>query len=58
VPLPRLYTDLAGWFHLLTAPEEYDEEATAYRDATWPRRERARGRCWSSARAVATTPGT
>jgi SAM-dependent methyltransferase len=24
---PRLYTDLAGWFHLLTAPEEYAEEA-------------------------------
>ena len=30
--LPRLYTDLAGCFHLLTAPEEYDEEAAAYRD--------------------------
>ncbi len=24
---PRLYTDLAGWFHLLTAPHEYREEA-------------------------------
>jgi len=32
-PLPLLYTDLAGWFHLLTAPEEYAEEAAAYRDA-------------------------
>lgn len=31
--LPRLYTDLAGWFHLLTAPEEYAAEAAAYRDA-------------------------
>src|SRR5688572_33237863 len=28
--LPRLYTDLAGWFHLLTAPEEYAEEADFY----------------------------
>jgi SAM-dependent methyltransferase len=31
--LPRLYTDLAGWFHLLTAPDEYANEAAAYRDA-------------------------
>jgi RimJ/RimL family protein N-acetyltransferase len=30
---PRLYTELAGWFHLLTAPEEYAEEAAAYREA-------------------------
>jgi SAM-dependent methyltransferase len=29
-PLPRLYTDLADWFHLLTAPEEYAEEAAFY----------------------------
>ena len=29
--VPRLYTDLAGWFHLLTAPAEYDEEAEFYR---------------------------
>lgn len=28
--LPRLYRDLAPWFHLLTAPEEYAEEAAAY----------------------------
>ena len=27
---PRLYGDLAGWFHLLTAPEEYAEEAAFY----------------------------
>ena len=27
---PRLYTDLAGWFHLLTAPEDYREEAAIY----------------------------
>jgi SAM-dependent methyltransferase len=27
---PRLYTDLAGWFHLLTAPEDYAEEAEYY----------------------------
>lgn len=24
---PRLYDELAGWYHLLTPPEEYDEEA-------------------------------
>jgi ubiquinone/menaquinone biosynthesis C-methylase UbiE len=24
---PRLYTDLAKWFHLLTAPEDYVDEA-------------------------------
>ena len=27
---PLLYTDLAPWYHLLTAPEDYDEEATFY----------------------------
>jgi SAM-dependent methyltransferase len=31
--LPRIYTDLAPWFHLLTAPSEYDEEAEFYRRA-------------------------
>jgi len=30
--LPRLYTDLAGWYLLLTAPEEYGEEAAFYWD--------------------------
>jgi hypothetical protein len=25
--IPRLYDDLAGWFHLLTAPAEYADEA-------------------------------
>lgn len=29
--LPRLYGDLAPWFHLLTAPEEYADEAEVYR---------------------------
>ena len=29
----RLYTDLAPWFHLLTAPEDYDEEAARFRRA-------------------------
>lgn len=29
----RLYTDLADWFHLLTAPEEYAGEAAHYREA-------------------------
>ena len=28
---PRLYSDLASWFHLLTAPEEYAVEAAFYR---------------------------
>lgn len=28
--LPRMYTDRAGWFHLLSAPEEYAEEADFY----------------------------
>jgi SAM-dependent methyltransferase len=28
---PRLYGDLASWFHLVTAPEEYAEEAEVYR---------------------------
>ena len=27
---PRLYRDLAGWFHLLTAPHEYRDEAHYY----------------------------
>jgi trans-aconitate methyltransferase len=27
--LPRLYTDLAGWWPLLSPPEEYEEEAEA-----------------------------
>src|SRR5688500_67483 len=29
----KLYGELADWFHLLTAPEDYAEEAVAYRDA-------------------------
>lgn len=29
----RLYGEIADWFHLLTAPEEYIEEAEAYRAA-------------------------
>jgi hypothetical protein len=28
--LPRMYGELAEWFHLLTAPEEYAEEADFY----------------------------
>jgi SAM-dependent methyltransferase len=28
---PRLYRDLASWFHLLTGPEDYTEEAEIYR---------------------------
>lgn len=29
-PLPHIYTDLADWFHLLTAPADYREEAAFY----------------------------
>jgi Methyltransferase domain len=28
--LPKMYTEVAGWFHLLTAPFEYEEEAEQY----------------------------
>src|SRR5512142_3025896 len=28
--LPALYRELAGWFHLLTAPEDYTEESALY----------------------------
>jgi hypothetical protein len=28
---PRLYGELSRWFHLITAPEEYEEEARVYR---------------------------
>lgn len=31
--LPRLYIDLAEWFHILTAPEDYAEEAQFYQEA-------------------------
>ena len=31
--LPRLYTEFAAWFHLLTAPADYVEEAEFYRRA-------------------------
>jgi SAM-dependent methyltransferase len=27
---PRLYDELAGWFHLLTAPNDYEDEAALY----------------------------
>jgi hypothetical protein len=29
--LPLLYGELAGWFHLLSPPDEYVEEAAVYR---------------------------
>jgi SAM-dependent methyltransferase len=28
---PKLYSSLAGWFHLLTAPADYEEEAAFFR---------------------------
>ena len=33
MPLPKMYGKLAPWFHLLTAPEDYAEEAAFYRKA-------------------------
>jgi len=30
-PRPKLYAELAGWFHLLTPPDEYVDEADLYR---------------------------
>ncbi len=30
MPLPKMYGKLAPWFHLLTSPASYDEEATFY----------------------------
>ncbi len=30
VPLPQLYDELADWFYVLTAPEDYEEEAGFY----------------------------
>jgi SAM-dependent methyltransferase len=30
MPLPKIYSSLAPWFHLLTAPEEYATEAAYY----------------------------
>lgn len=30
---PRLYREFAGWWHTLSAPEEYEEEAGLYADA-------------------------
>ena len=60
--LPRLYTDLAGWFHLLTAPEDYAEEADFYWgclvDAAGRWAAQSLGRCWSWDRAAATWPHT
>ena len=29
---PLMYTEIADWFHLLTAPEDYAEEAEIYRN--------------------------
>ncbi|HEX9890758.1 MAG TPA: methyltransferase domain-containing protein [Actinomycetota bacterium] len=33
---PRLYGELASWFHLLTPPSEYEEEAAIYRSLLGP----------------------
>lgn len=33
IALPKMYTNLASWFHLLTPPSDYAEEAKFYGDA-------------------------
>ena len=50
VETPKLYTELADWFHLLTRPEDYAEEAEFYRKAilsasSKPPHNRGRGAC-------------
>jgi len=32
MPHPKLYHELAPWFHLVTAPQDYEEEAAFYSD--------------------------
>ena len=56
--LPRMYTDLADWFHLLTPPEEYAEEADFYFSAIADASRRRYGRCWSWGQAPGTTHRT
>lgn len=41
-PQPRLYRDLASWFHLLSHPREYAGEARTIRRLLKPGRERAK----------------
>ena len=30
---PKMYSELATWFHLITAPEDYEEEAAFFNQA-------------------------
>ena len=53
----RIYTDLAPWWPLISAPDEYAEEA-AEAPATSRQRAGRCARCSSSAAVVATTPCT
>lgn len=34
-PLPRMYDEIAEWFHLLTPPSEYANEWAVFRPAIW-----------------------
>ena len=55
---PSLYSELAPWFHLLTSPDDYgDEAAQALSLFTETLGEPPR-RSWSSAAAAGTTPRT
>lgn len=55
--LPRMYTDLADWFHLITAPDEYVEEAGFYLKTITEASDRP-PRCSNSVQAGATMPST
>ncbi len=53
---PELYTNLAGWFHLLTRPEDYVEEALFFGELLKVHGQDARLlQFWSWAAAAATT---
>ena len=53
--LPLMYSDLADWFHLLSAPDEYSEEAAFISRPSARRWVRCPGRSSSWGRAAATT---
>ena len=54
----HMYSDLAPWFHLLTHPSDYRDEAAFVTRVVDEVVEDRSGRCSSSARAEATTPRT
>ena len=54
----RMYHELADWFHLLTAPADYADEAAFILGLLRERVAARSRRCSSSARAGATRPRT